>query len=120
MPNYYRTVAHRLSPHQRQMLVDHAGLTVLRATAGSRATRDVLFRLKMIYSCTLRGYHAPPRRSPVATRLTELGRAVVAVLLAEQAEALVAAGCDDASPVTLAPEMPAEARAEAEPTLTVP
>ncbi|HEY6030480.1 MAG TPA: hypothetical protein VIU44_07955 [Gaiellaceae bacterium] len=119
MPDYRRAVARRLSRRQRDMLVEHAGLTFLPAkTGGDRRTRDVLLRLKMIYPCTLKGYHSPPGRCPVATRMTELGRSVAAAILAEQAEALVDAGCDAAPPVTLAPELPADAPSEVEPALT--
>ena len=89
---YHKDVAGRLSNAQRRHLVgmiDGPKPYVEVIESGERQTRAMLFRIRLVRSCTEDGTAA---QTPAKFyRLTEDGRAVLCVVLGEYADALVAA-----------------------------
>lgn len=104
MPDYSRVIARRLSPPQRQLLVDHAAGPVPAAVNFMASSRRVLLRLDLVEPCVESGSAVSvrwPTARPRFHRLTAKGRAVAAAVLAAEAERLVALGCADPSVQTL-------------------
>lgn len=97
----YERRAKALTPPQRDLLLRHVdGKAVLRVS--ETVVRRGLLRLGLI---SLPTYGGEAQFRPRVTRLTELGRGVLAATLASEAERLVDAGCldADAEPIATAP-----------------
>jgi hypothetical protein len=86
-----RTIANNLKVWQRNILISHAaeGIKPI-VREGPMTSFNALMNKGLIRGTTVNG--GVPCR-PTHSVLTDLGRQVVAYILAEAAEALVAAGC---------------------------
>ena len=93
-----------LSHARRNFIVEHID-GPRRALASDATTRGPLFHTKIICSCDEGGVRQQTRQLIKFTMLTDIGRDVLAQILADYAEKLIRAGCldPDAVPVTIIP-----------------
>jgi len=93
-----------LSHARRNFIVEHID-GPRRARASDATTRGPLLHTKIICSCDERGVRQQTRQLIKYTMLTDMGRDVLAQILADYAEKLVRSGCldPDAVPVTIIP-----------------
>ena len=106
---FLRLRIEKLSARQRQFLLDHVNGPVMVTAAQASRTRRSLTMRGYITPVDARGHAVPAdgRRAfrPTHTGLTDIGRDIVAALLADEAERLTALGCADpaAPPISLQP-----------------
>ena len=92
---FHEQIAQRLSKHQRDMLVEHIDgklfvpvPVTLRNPARNRSTLALIDAKLIRYS----GHWRSDHNRPQSTRITDDGRQVLAIILAQYAEALIRAG----------------------------